>query len=629
MGDQHMHKTLICLPGAEMAVESCTPAGHLITKSLHAPEPATARTQRGSDQVGKAVRRLLDTRYVVSRLLAEGVDIEETLTRLCDILRDSMGWNDVSFWPADRLVSVLPTVRAGVVSDPSYAHYATAQRVSAHTDVEFDGHSPATGSHPNEIHEPQNAGGKTASHTSSVLGEDAQSTFSFPVRGMNGLLGVIACSGERADRCDASALSEAAALGPAIGQFIEQQQRESAKQSSLSVTEHATIVDQASQMDPFAGAFDALEDSVLVFDAAGRILQANAADRILFGYDPQSNRYTSTLRERRQLLRIWDERGQPIPEERLPSVRILHGETLHGQHAVEAMLRTPDGRDIRASISGAPIYDDGNLTRGVVVTRDVTACRQHERAMEETNRLLKDLLAVAAHDLRTPITSTRGYIQLATRRLSSVVDMMTTENPTLVSRIRDVRRTLEDAEESTLRLTALVDRLLDVARIQADKLDVRPVTANLVSIVRTAVREQRLMSPTRVIRCKFPPMLAVPTLADPIRTGQVLANYLANALKYSSEDSVVVVTLEVRRVDARVSVRDEGPGIPLADRERIWSRFEQLDSAARWGSDSGLGLGLYISRAIVEAHGGRVGVMSAPGHGSTFWFSLPLAHSVE
>ena len=110
------------------------------------------------------------------------------------------------------------------------------------------------------------------------------------------------------------------------------------------------------------------------------------------------------------------------------------------------------------------------------------------------------------------------------------------------------------------------------------------------------------------------------------RIGQVVANYLTNALKYSSVDKPVTVSLEMEGPVARVSVQDEGPGLPPVEQERIWERFHRVRGVeVQTGSGIGLGLGLYISKTIITWHGGRVGVDSTPGQGSTFWFTLPLA----
>lgn len=374
-------------------------------------------------------------------------------------------------------------------------------------------------------------------------------------------------------------------------------------------------------------AFGALTDSVVIFDREGHILRANDADRAMLGYGSHATRFTTSLRERERLLMTRDQNGRPVAEDQSPCARILRGETLKGRDALEAIVRTSAGRDVRVSISGAPLVDAaGTLIGGIVVTRDVTEQRRREGRLRDANRGMREFLAVAAHDLRTPITASKGYIQVAVRRLNNLANTATTEAPAVVDSIVQVRKNLEDAEQNSRQLARLVDRLLDAAQIQANKLEMRTEVVDLAAIIHAKVREQRLAMPARVIRYKVRPLRSVPAVADPERIGQVLLNYLANALKYSPEDSVVEVTLDVRDGEARVSVRDMGMGIPLADQQRIWSRFEQLEDSEHRGSRAGLGLGLYISRAIVEAHGGHVGVESEVGRGSTFWFVVPLAH---
>lgn len=135
----------------------------------------------------------------------------------------------------------------------------------------------------------------------------------------------------------------------------------------------------------------------------------------------------------------------------------------------------------------------------------------------------------------------------------------------------------------------------------------------------------RQNDPDRVLRLWMPdaPLLA---LADPDRISQVVINFVLNALKYSAPDTSVEVTLARVGDDARLSVHDEGPGIPLDERERVWELFYRApDIYVRSGSGVGLGLGLHISKTIVERHGGRVGIDGASGEGATFWFTLPLA----
>ena len=134
------------------------------------------------------------------------------------------------------------------------------------------------------------------------------------------------------------------------------------------------------------------------------------------------------------------------------------------------------------------------------------------------------------------------------------------------------------------------------------------------------------MAPGRTICLDMPAAQSVPAVADADRIAQVVTNFLTNALKYAPEDQPVEVGLRREGTAARVWVRDQGPGLPAADQAHIWERFYRAEGITpHSGSGAGLGLGLHISKTIIARHQGRVGVDSAPGQGSTFWFTLPVA----
>ncbi len=194
--------------------------------------------------------------------------------------------------------------------------------------------------------------------------------------------------------------------------------------------------------------------------------------------------------------------------------------------------------------------------------------------------------------------------------------------PGLHSAVEQLGRTAHQME----RLEALVNDLVDVSRIQAGKLELRPEPTDLVAIVREVVEEQREAAPSAPHPPPAsPPTLSVPVYADAGRIEQVVTNYLTNALKYSPADHPVEVGIAVEPGQARVWVRDFGPGLPAEEQEHIWERFHRVQGVeVQSGAGVGLGLGLYISRMIVERHQGQVGVESALGAGSTFWFTLPL-----
>ena len=258
--------------------------------------------------------------------------------------------------------------------------------------------------------------------------------------------------------------------------------------------------------------------------------------------------------------------------------------------------------------------------------REREEAHANELALREANRRMDEFLAVATHELRAPVMASLLGVGLAERRAHKLLDRVPAGESELVSQVDKMQRDLAQAEESVKYLSRLVTDLLDASRTRGGQLDIRLEPTDLAAIVRDSVARQRLMSPSRTIYLHLPVVVPVPMLADADRIGQVVTNYLSNALKYAPEDRPVEVRLQVRSGRAHVSVRDEGPGLPVEEQGHIWERYYQAPGIrASTGTSVGLGLGLYISREIVRAHGGQVGVRSVPGEGSTFWFTLPVA----
>jgi signal transduction histidine kinase len=250
----------------------------------------------------------------------------------------------------------------------------------------------------------------------------------------------------------------------------------------------------------------------------------------------------------------------------------------------------------------------------------------NELALREANRRMDEFLGMAGHELRTPLTAISGNIQLAQRQLQKSIDADGTYAVDLASKLELIQTLLNRAERQVRLQNRLVGDLLDISRIQANKIALMLEPCNLVAIVREAVQDQCLLAPARSIRLHVPAETTVPVMADADRIGQVVTNYLTNALKYSATDRPVEVLLAIEGQMARVSVQDEGPGLSLTEQQAIWERFYQVERiTAQSGSRTGLGLGLHICQTIIEQHRGQVGVQSSPGEGSTFWFTLQLA----
>lgn len=253
----------------------------------------------------------------------------------------------------------------------------------------------------------------------------------------------------------------------------------------------------------------------------------------------------------------------------------------------------------------APVRsEDGAIVGRIFVLRDVTRERQ-------TERLKSELVATVSHELRTPLTGVLGFAELLAA-------------PGADAETR--RQYAQTIAREAQRLRDLLNDFADLQRIEDAelKLALGPVALN--ELIAAQARLYAVQSNAHRIELALEPDLEV--LADRDRVVQVLANLLTNAIKYSPGGGTVKVTANAVGATVRISVRDEGLGIPAGQRERVFEKFFRVDSSEteRIG---GTGLGLALVRELVEAHGGRVGVESTEGRGSTFWFELPRGGSAE
>jgi signal transduction histidine kinase len=211
--------------------------------------------------------------------------------------------------------------------------------------------------------------------------------------------------------------------------------------------------------------------------------------------------------------------------------------------------------------------------------------------------------AVVLHELRQPLTAVVGYARLMQRRG------------------RYDAHALESIVEQTHRLRHLVDELLDVASLEAGQIALRPTAVDLVALASTQVTQAQGLTAHHTLRLETPGRPLVGCW-DPHRLGQVLANLLANAIKYAPGGGEIRCRLEDAGGEARVAIVDQGLGIPATALPQLFEPFYRAESAVASGIP-GFGLGLYLTRRLVEAHGGRIAVESAVGQGSTFTVTLP------
>jgi two-component system CheB/CheR fusion protein len=322
-------------------------------------------------------------------------------------------------------------------------------------------------------------------------------------------------------------------------------------------------------------------DAVLVVDRQGRVVRTNAAyDELLQAF---GGAFTPA-----------DDHGVPIPEDFTPARRVARGEAFR----VEFTVGNSPGTRRWFEATGRPLSGD---EAGVLVIRDIT-----DRAV----RLLQEeFLTWAGHELRTPLTTLQGYLQLAERRLDPGAD-------------ERLRRYLSLAIGESRRQAVLVAELIDATRLQSGKLEIQVQPLDLVPLAAHAVELAQILAEgqTIVLQSEDDPVMIA---GDAGRLQQVLLNLLTNAIAYAPGTDRIDFRLRRNAGEAEIIVQDTGPGIPGDKLETIFERFAQIDSVARPGR-AGLGLGLYIAREIVEAHGGAIAALSAPGEGAIFTIRLPL-----
>lgn len=292
----------------------------------------------------------------------------------------------------------------------------------------------------------------------------------------------------------------------------------------------------------------------------------------------------------------------------------------------QVLVRDQKNQDRGASQSTAILEINRDITERERLQLDQTEAQARELALQKTKERMDEFLGVVSHELRTPMTTIKGNIQLAKYRLQYAARSLPPGNNPLSNTLVEIQMMLDRAERQVNVQNRLIRDLLDISRIQLEQLELQQDQYDLISIVNEAVEDLRSGTPGRTIHTIESTEEFIPIRADAERIGQVISNYLTNALKYSPQDRPVEVRVEKEGMKARISVSDQGPGLAPAEQERVWERFYRVEGIKRQrGFGLGLGLGLHICQAIIKQHGGEVGVESMEGEGSTFWFTLPIA----
>jgi len=335
-------------------------------------------------------------------------------------------------------------------------------------------------------------------------------------------------------------------------------------------------------------------DGVLLLDAQCRIQTINRALAEIVGWTPEQARGQPC----RRVIALRNAQGQDLCSSDCPLAELQADQPLH----VEGDVVRPDGHRTSISITYSPLYDaDGNLVNIVGSVHDVTRFRE----AEETKSMF---ISVISHELKTPVTLIKGYASTL-RREDAHWDSKT------------VQDSLTIIEEESDRLDRLINDLLEASRIQAGTLKLQLGDVSIPKLAQKAVERFRVETTHHELQLDFPPDFP-PVMADETRLEEVFYNLIGNAIKYT-EGGTIRVGGRAKGEHVELYVSDQGEGIPREQQARLFEPFYRVDSGLGRRTQ-GVGLGLFLVKAIVEGHGGRIWVDSAPGQGSTFRFTLPV-----
>jgi PAS domain S-box-containing protein len=344
---------------------------------------------------------------------------------------------------------------------------------------------------------------------------------------------------------------------------------------------------------------DALPDAVLQLDHDHCVLAANATACRLTGYSQPEllgrDCCALLVARRRDGHRI-------IADAWHPSTLLRAVRSMSEQ---EITIRTATGRDIKVFVAGSYQRNGAGELTGVVLVLREAGRRAHQAATGI------EIVSTVSHELRSPLTSVKGYTSLLLNRWG---------------RLRDDQKQmmLEQVNHDADRVTRLVTELLDISRLETGRLILRPQLVDLARLAAMVVEKVKLEYPELEAQLAFADNFPK-VYADPDKIEQVLTNLVENACKYASLKGLSVTGATGEGDEVSITVSDKGEGIPDADLHKVFNKFYRRSE----GRPTGSGLGLWISRGLVEAHNGRLVAESNPGQGTSFRFTLPLVEPEE
>jgi two-component system sensor histidine kinase VicK len=272
-----------------------------------------------------------------------------------------------------------------------------------------------------------------------------------------------------------------------------------------------------------------------------------------------------------------------------------------GEHNYEVKTICADGSQRWVKAQGIIIFDkDKQPVRMLGTILDITESKRDEIRKN-------DFIAMASHELKTPLTSLKAYIQLVSKKLKNTDDAF-------------VNNALLKAHNQANKMSDLIYGFLDLSRLESGKLQLKTEVFDINKFIEDTIAETVQVNTSH--NFVFKPSGVINVLADKEKIGQVMSNFFSNAIKYSPKESTITVTSAIDNGIVTVAVIDEGVGIKLKDQEKLFQRFYRVENE-KLKNVSGFGIGLYLAGEIIQRHKGSIGVNSIEDKGSTFYFSLP------
>jgi len=375
--------------------------------------------------------------------------------------------------------------------------------------------------------------------------------------------------------------------------------------------ENSRLYEEETSLRDAAESARARLESILQVSAAGVLIVNSDDERVLLATQEAERIIGNAINpgalpsEYRNSVSYWRPDGARIEVHDLPLLRAIRdGEVVREQ---EVNFERPDGTRIPALVSAAPVLaSDGRVTAGIAVFQDITE-------LKHLDEVKADFLSMITHDLRGPVTAIKG---LAAAALTHAGD--SGDDSELL------REELTAVDDESDRLSELVSNLLDMSRIEAGAVRLEPEETHIADLTGDAVRRAKRSRMGEGREIEVDASLDLPLMyVDPIQIGRVLDNLISNALKYSDGPVRVHAVYDAESDTLETAVHDSGLGVAPEVQAAVFEKFYRVTDAGR-KSGMGAGLGLAICKAIVESHGGEIGVTSEPRHGSCFSFTLPL-----